>query len=118
MTGPPPSRLQRGLLALVRGQGATLTGLLDQRSLLELEYVKAEAKAPNSREPSREEIAETARQLIEQATYALDRPLSQRQHVDADLGMAARVLLALEPGTYALSLHERRRRAAGYLGIR
>jgi hypothetical protein len=84
---------------------------------MNLNYVRAEAARDDSAEAQPDAVAVAARELIEQATYALDKPISQREHTDADSGAAARCLLAIEQGTGTMLLSERRKRAASHLHL-
>jgi hypothetical protein len=102
------------LYALATDAGATPAAIREMPALMGLTYIRAEAPAAD--EAARDEaVAATVRNFIEQATYALEEPVSQREDKDADRGAAARCLLGLQPGTGAMLLPERRTRAAGYL---
>ncbi len=80
-----------------------------------LRYVREESTG--SALLGEEQIAESVRQFIEEATYALDQPVSQREHNDADNGYAARILLGLEVGTDVLLLTKRRKKASSVVGL-
>lgn len=102
------------LYALMKGAGATPAAVRDMPELMGLQYIRAEAPSGDGDAPD-DAVAATVRDFIEQATYALEEPVSQRDDKDADGGAAARCLLGLHPGTGSMLLPERRKRAAGYL---
>jgi hypothetical protein len=113
MPNSPTTTLADELYALVTGDGATPAAIRTMPTLMGLTYIKAEA--PSVDKDARDDaVAATARNFIEQATYALEEPLSERDDKDADLGGAARCLLGLDPGTGSMLLPERRKRAAGH----
>jgi hypothetical protein len=99
---------------MLESAGATLETIQTCLGLMRLRYIKVDA-ALHSDSVDEEAVAMTARGLIEQATYALDKPVSQRENTDADNGAAARCLLALEQGTGSMLLSERRKRAVRHL---
>lgn len=110
----PTTTLADELYELMSGDGATPAAVREMPALMSLTYIRAEA--PSTDEDALDEaVAATARAFIEQATYALEEPVSQRDDKDADRGAAARCLLGLYPGTGSMLLAERRRCAAEHL---
>lgn len=114
MPNDPTTTLTDELYALVSGDGATPAAIREMPRLMSLTYIRAEA--PSTDEDDRDgPVAATVRAFIEQATYALEEPLSQRDDKDVDRGAAARCLLGLDSGTGSMLLSDRRKRAAGHL---
>jgi hypothetical protein len=114
MPNSPTTTLADELYALMTNAGATPAAIRAMPGLMSLTYIRAEA--PTTIDDARDEaVAATVRNFIEQATYALEEPLSERDDKDADLGAAARCLLGLDPGTGSMLLSERRKRAASHL---
>jgi hypothetical protein len=114
----PNNQLGCELYELMKSpSGATPTAIQAKPGLMSLSYIRAEAPRLDDREAQETAVAVTAQGFIEEATYALDKQTSQREHTDADNGAAARYLLALEQGTAAMPLHERRKRAAECLHL-
>jgi hypothetical protein len=102
------------LYVLMTGDGATPAAIRAMPALMSLAYITAQA--PNTDGNAREDaIAATVRAFIEEATYVLEEPMSEREDKDVDRGAAARCLLGLYPGTSAMLLAERRKRAASHL---
>jgi hypothetical protein len=83
---------------------------------MSLSFIRAEVPSHDEGEAQEKAVAVTVREFIEQATYALEEPISQREDKDADRGATVRCLLGLESGTDSMLLWERRKRAAGHLG--
>jgi hypothetical protein len=114
MPNHPITALAEEMYELMSGGGATPTAIREKPALMGLTYIRAEA--PGTDQDAREDaVAATVRDFIEEATYALEEPVSQREDKDADRGAAARCLLGLYPGTGSMLLRERRQRAAGHL---
>lgn len=115
----PETALGTELFELMQGpSGATSAAVRGKHNLMSLQYVRAESPSLDGSDAQEEAVAITARELIEEATRGLDKEISQREHTDADRGAAARYLLALEQGTAAMPLHERRKRAAKCLHMK
>jgi hypothetical protein len=95
--------------------GATPAAIQAKAGLMSLAYIRDEAPHLEDGEVQEEAVAVTARSFIEQATYALDEDISEREHTEADRGAAARCLLGLHPATVSMNLADRRKRAAEYL---
>jgi hypothetical protein len=114
----PNNQLGCELYELMKSpSGATPTAIQAKPGLMSLAYIRAEAPHLDDGEAQETAVAVTAQGFIEEATHALDKQTSQREHTDADNGAAARYLLALEQGTAAMPLHERRKRAAECLHL-
>jgi hypothetical protein len=114
MPNHPIATLAEELYALVERDGATPAAIRAMPGLMGLTYIRAEV--PGANESAQEDVvAATVRAFIEQATYALEEQVSQRDDKDADRGAAARCLLGLQAGTGSMLLGERRERAAGHL---
>jgi hypothetical protein len=118
---PPVPRTELGLELyelMKEPSGTTSAAIRDKPHLMGLQYVRAEAPTLDDDEAREDAVAVTVREFIEEATGALDKETSQREHTAADNGAAARYLLALEQGTASMPLHERRERAFGYLHLK
>ena len=115
MPNDPTTTLANELCDLVNREGATPTAIRDMPGLMGLTYIQAETPSLEDGDAQEEAVAVTVREFIEQASYALEEPVSQREDKDADRGAAARCLLGLHPGTGSMLLWERRTRAAGHL---
>jgi hypothetical protein len=114
----PKNRLSCELYDLMKGpSGASSSAIQAKPGLMSLSYIRTEAPRLDDREAQETAVAVTAQGFIEEATYALDKPTSQRPHRDAEDGAAARYLLALEQGATSMPLHERRKRAAECLRL-
>jgi hypothetical protein len=112
----PTTALGQELYELLTGtSGAAPSAICVQPLLMSLRYVQTEVPTLADGEDRADVVAVVTRELIEQASYSLDKPVSQREHTDADKGAAVRCLLAIEQGTDAMPLHERRKRAAAHL---
>lgn len=109
------TKLASELCDLMKGNGATPTAIRGMPELMGLAYIRAEAPSLDDGNAQEEAVAVTVRECVEQASYGLEEPVSQREDKDADRGAAARCLLGLHPGTGSMLLWERRVRAAGYL---
>lgn len=99
-------------------RGATSEAIAARPTLMSLAFIRAEAQGDRDIAPAEERVAETARQVLKRFSDFLDEPLSEREPVDVDYGMAVRIYLALEQGTAGLLLKDRRKRAAPYTGRR
>ncbi len=115
MPDDPITTLANELYDLVNRDGATPTAIRDMPGLMGLTYIRAEVPSLEDGDVQEEAVAVTVREFIEQTSYALEEPVSQREDKDADRGAAARCLLGLYPGTGSMLLWERRTRAAGHL---
>lgn len=109
--------LAQELYELMLAVGATASAIRAKPHLMSLSYIRSEAPSMPDFDRNEESVAATVREFLSEATYGLDKPLSQREHVASDNGAAARCLLAIEPGTAALPLAARRRRAAVHAGL-
>jgi hypothetical protein len=100
---------------MLEPSGASPAAIRDKPGLMSLSFIRAEAPHREDGEAQEEAVAVTVREFIEEASYALEEPISQREDKDADRGAAARCLLGLQSGTDSMLLWERRQRAAGHL---
>lgn len=114
MPNDPTTTLADELCDLANGDGATPTAIRGMPGLMGLTYIRAETPRLDD-DVQEEAMAVTVRECIEQASYALEEPASQREDKDADRGAAARCLLGLYPGTGSMLRWERRKHAAGHL---
>jgi hypothetical protein len=117
---PPIPRTALGLelfQLMKEPSGVTPAAIREKPHLMGLRYVRAEAPALGEDNVQQVAVAVTAREFIDAATYALDKPVSQREHTDVDNVTAVRYLLALEQGAATMPLHERRKRAAECLRV-
>lgn len=111
---PKTSQLGHELYELLEAaQGATTDEIQTKPTLMRLVSLWPDVSGADE-----DAVAAFARLLIEQTTYALDKPDSERALNAPDCGAGTRILLALEPGTKTLPLMTRRARAAPYLQLR
>jgi hypothetical protein len=115
MPNDSTTTLASELCALINGDGATPTAIRDMPGLMSLTYIRAEAPTLDAADAQEDAVAVTVRGFIEQASYALEEPVSERENKEADRGATARCLLGLYPGTGSMLLWERRKRAADHL---
>lgn len=99
---------------MTEASGATPAAISTKPHLMGLSYIRAEAPNLDDADAQEEAVAVTARAFIEEATHALDEPVSQRESTEADKGAAARCLLGLHPGTGSMLVAKRRKRASDY----
>lgn len=112
----PSEQLGDELYDLMQGSdGASVDAIQRKPRLMSLSCVRSGSPAVDAPHPTAEAIALRAREVVKEATDDLVKPPPEREPVDeTDLGAAARCFLALEPGTEALGLKDRRREAALY----
>jgi hypothetical protein len=114
MPNDPPTNLSDELYELATGDGATPAAIREKPALMSLQYIRAETPSIDG-EALDGAVAARVRAFLEEASYALEEPTSQRDDKDADRGAAARCLLGLYPGTGSMLLAERRKYAANHL---
>ncbi len=95
--------------------GASVDAIQRKPRLMSLTRVQSGSPSVDTPNPTAEATALRAREVLNEATYDLVKPPSEREFVDdTDLGAAARCFLALERGTEALDRKDRRKAAALY----
>jgi hypothetical protein len=118
MPSSPTSELGEELYVLMlKAHGATAAAIQRMPRLMSLNYVRAGVPELETPEAIEEAMAVNARKVLTEATEDLAKPPDEREPIDeVDNGAAARVYLAIEPGTETLLLKDRRERATIYTG--
>jgi hypothetical protein len=118
MSATPTEELGDELYELMLGSdGASADAIQRTSRLMSLRCVGTGSPAVDLPTATADATALRAREVLTEATDDLVKPLEEREPVDdTDLGAAARCFLALERGTEALDLKDRRKEAALYTG--